>query len=148
MLMKKLILLIICVLWIFQKNFAQNNAYVCGHYYDIAYMDTLKGKNIQFSQKFLDSIQRFNIIKYYQSFPSSNKSSLKTMITFICSPGNAEEFANYLQTYESSSFTDVYFELPIVTNVESDPYVPIDHYWDLSRVCTTNYYGAVNLDYM
>lgn len=146
--MKKLFLLLIIILCVFQKNFAQNNAFVCGHYYDSAYMDTLKGRNIQFSQQFLDSIQRFKVIKYYQSFPSINISSLKSMITFICPPENAQEFANYLQTYESSAFTDVYFELPVVRNVESVPYVPIDYYWNRSRIFFTNYYGNVPLDYM
>lgn len=146
--MKKLILLIIFFLCVFSKNYAQNNAYVCGHYYNSAYMDTLKGNTIQFPKQFLDSIQRFNIIKYYQSFPSIKNSSLNSMITFICPQENAEEFANYLQTYESSTFTDVYFELPIVRNLESVPYVPVDYYWNLSRVCNTNYYGPVPLDFM
>lgn len=130
------------------KLFSQDNAVVCGKYYNISYMDTLNGKSIQFPQEFMDSIQKFNIISYYQSYPSINKTFLKSWITFVCSVEKAEEFANYLQTYESSVFSEVYFELPVDRRFDNVPYVPIDYYWDKSRVINTSYYQAVPLDFM
>jgi|GEM_PF-3489676 len=146
--MKKVILILYLILCLLPKDFAQDYAYVTGHYYDHAYLDTLKGNNIQFSQKFLNSIQRFEIVKYYQSFPNSKNPILKSLITFLCPPENAEEFANYLQISETSAFTDVDFELPFVTNTESVPFVPADYYWDKSRFCITTYYDSVSIDYM
>ena len=124
---KRILFLIFCV-FLLPKLFAQNNALVCGSYYNTSYMDTLKGKSIQFPPEFMDSIQRFNVISYYQSFPSIKDLSLKSWITFICPLEKAEEFANYLITNESNVFSDVFFELPVVRNREAIPYVPMDYY--------------------
>jgi len=71
--MKKTILLLILFMSFFAKNHAQNYAIVNGSYRNTLHTDTLNGKNIQFSQNFLDSIEKFQVISYRQSYPNSKK---------------------------------------------------------------------------
>jgi subtilisin family serine protease len=143
--MKKLILFFSIIVCLFPKLFAQDYGVVCGSFHNTTYTDTLNGKSIQFPQQFLDSIQRFNVISYYQSYPGSKKSSLKSWITFKCPVNQTAAFASYLQTYETALFTEVDYELPDTIIFELDP---IDYYWDLNRSVFSNLYGTETLDYM
>lgn len=143
--MKKLILFFSIIVCLFPKLFAQDYGVVCGSFHNTTYTDTLNGKSIQFPQQFLDSIQRFNVISYYQSYPGSKKSSLKSWITFKCPVNQTAAFASYLQTYETALFTEVDYELPDTILFEFDP---IDYYWDKNRQIFSNLYGTETLDYM
>lgn len=114
---------------------SQNTAVVWGDYIATTYMDTLNGKKIIFPEYFIDSIQRFGITQYYQSFPFSKISSLKSNITFECPIENAEIFANFLQIQSSSLFSNIGFEIPSTARFNYDP---TDDFWNEQKQITTH----------
>ena len=130
--------------------FTQNYADVSANYRDTAYMDTLNGRKIQFPQQFLDSIKKFDVKSYRQSFPSSGVSALRSWIIFTCPIEKAEELATYLQTYETSLFTEIHYYMPPSTQSPKFEFNPIDYYWNKSRVIYPPLYNYVpdTLDYL
>lgn len=127
-------IIIILIFFCCHQLFSQNIAVVWANYNATTYMDTLNGKKIIFPEFFVDSIQRFGITKYYQSFPFSKINSLKSNITFECPIENAEEFANFLQLQSSLLFSNIGFELPSPARFN---YVPTDAFWNETKQITT-----------
>jgi hypothetical protein len=132
--MKKVFVFFIALVFLTPNLFTQNYADVSANYRDTAYMDTLNGRKIQFPQQFLDSIKKFDVKSYRQSFPSSGVSALRSWIIFTCPIEKAEELATYLQTYETSLFTEIHYYMPPSTQSPKFEFNPIDYYWNKSRV--------------
>lgn len=108
-------------------------------------MFNLKGNEVLLPQQFVDSIKKFNIIKYYQSFPHSKDSSITSAVTFICPIGLTEEFVNYLENDSSGLFKNIDYELPDTIHLE---FTPTDNFWTSQNSIWTPIYKTETLDHL